>query len=84
MNGVSTQISGGIGNKFGNKRGHGEANKSNSIIYWCFIYNFIEHKIYNCPHKDSTHAMFKKKAAAVASKKENVFVNMVLIVTTHN
>jgi hypothetical protein len=33
MNGVSTQINGGIGNKSSNKRGHGEANKSGSIIY---------------------------------------------------
>jgi hypothetical protein len=28
--------------------------------------------------------MFKEKAVMVASKKENVIVNMVLAVTTHN
>ncbi len=54
MNGVLTQTNGGIGNKFGNKRGCGEANKFDSIIYPCLIYNYVEHKIYNCPHKDAT------------------------------
>jgi hypothetical protein len=54
VNGVLTQTNGGIGNKFGNKRGCGEANKFDSIIYPCLIYNYVEHKIYNCPHKDAT------------------------------
>jgi hypothetical protein len=54
VNGILTQTSGGIINKSGNKRGCGEANKFDSIIYQCFIYNSIEHKIYNCPHKDAT------------------------------
>jgi hypothetical protein len=51
MNGVTTQTSGGTRNKFDNKWGHGEANKSGSIIYQCFICNFVEQKIYNYPHK---------------------------------
>lgn len=59
-------------------------NKSNSIIYYCFICNFVEHKVYNCPHKDMVLAMFKEKATLAEVKKENVSVNMVLVITTHN
>jgi hypothetical protein len=33
VNGISTQIGGFTINKYGTKGGHGEANKSNSIIY---------------------------------------------------
>jgi hypothetical protein len=51
MNGISTQISGGARKKSNNKRGHGEVNKSSSINYHCFIYNSIEHKIYDYPNR---------------------------------
>ncbi len=61
MNGVLAQINGGTRNKFGNKGGQGNANKFGSIVYCCFICNFIEHKIYNYPHKDVAQAMFKEK-----------------------
>ncbi len=50
MNGVSMQFNGNIGNKFGNKKNQGNGNKSNSIIHWCFIYNSMDHKIYDYPH----------------------------------
>jgi hypothetical protein len=53
MNGVLKQH-GGIRNKSNNKRGHKRTNKSNSNIYCCFIYNFVEHKIYDCHYKDKT------------------------------
>ncbi len=45
MNGVATQTNGGTRNKYDNKRGCGEANKFGSIIYRCFICNFIEHNL---------------------------------------
>jgi hypothetical protein len=54
MNGVSAQINGGTRNKFGNKGNWGEINKSSSIISQCFVYSFIEHKIYNYPFKGVT------------------------------
>jgi hypothetical protein len=40
MNGVLAQL-GGTRNKSNNKGGRGEANKSGSIIYRCFICNSI-------------------------------------------
>ncbi len=58
-------------------------NKSNSILYHCFICNFVELKIYNYPHKDVTQVMFKEKAMTITPKKEDV-VNMVLAITTHS
>ncbi len=51
MNGVLAQISGGTRNKFDNKGHHGDVKKFDSIIYYCFIYNYVEHKIYDYPHK---------------------------------
>jgi hypothetical protein len=57
-------------------------NKFDSIIYFCFISNFIEHKIYDCPYKDTTQAMFREKAMAVTPKKGDVVVNMVWAITT--
>ncbi len=83
MNGVLAQIGGGIRNKYGNKRGRGEANKSSSIIYHCFICNFVEHKIYDYFHKNAIQVMLREKAMAVTPKKKNVVVNMVLAVTTY-
>ncbi len=91
MNGVSTLIGGCIINKSGTKGGHGEANKSNSIIYWCIIYNYIEHKIYDYLHKDVIHVMFTKKATMMLGglkglrfRKEDVTINMVLAINTYN
>jgi hypothetical protein len=84
MNGILAQTNGGIKNKSSNKGGHEKANKSNSIIYCCFISNFVEHKIYNCLHKDVAQVMFKKKVVAAIPKKENVAINMVLVVITCN
>ncbi len=84
MNGVLAQTSGGIRNKSDNKGGHEKANKFGSIIYCCFICNSIEHKIYNCPHKDVAQVMFRKKVVTATPKKENVVVNMVLVVITCN
>jgi hypothetical protein len=77
MNGILAQPSG-TWNKFDNKGGHRKANKSSSIIYYCFICNFIEHKIYDYLHKDITQVMFKEKGVVVAPKKDNVAINMVL------
>jgi hypothetical protein len=84
MNGILAQTSGGIRNKSGNKGGHKKANKSGSIIYCCFICNYVEHKIYNCLHKDVAQVMFKKKVVTTTPKKENVAINMVLVVITYN
>ncbi len=80
-----TQISGCTRNKSSTKGGHGEANKSSFIIYWCFFCNSIEHKIYNYLHKDAVHVMFKEKATMATFKKENyVTINMVLVITTYS
>ncbi len=46
------------------------------------IYNFIEIRIYDCPHKDATKAMFRKKVVVIAPKKDDVVVNMILAVAT--
>ncbi len=58
-------------------------NKSNLIICHCFIYNFVERKIYDYLHEDATQAMFKEKVAATTPK-DNVVINMVLVITIHN
>jgi hypothetical protein len=57
-------------------------NKSGSIIYHYFIYNSIEHKIYDYPYKDASQAMIKEKVTAATPKKDNVVVNMVSTITT--
>jgi len=80
MNGVSAQINGGTRNKSSNKGSWGEINKSGSIIFQCFVYNFIEHKIYNYPFKGVTQEMFKEKVTMVEAKKD--VVNMVMAITT--
>ncbi len=54
MYGILAQIRGGMGNQSNNKGGCKETNKSSSILYHCFICNFVEHKIYDYPHKDVT------------------------------
>jgi len=82
MNGVSAQINGGTTNKSGNKSSWGEINKSGSIISQCFVYSFIEHKIYNYPLKGVTQEMFKEKVTMVEANK-NV-VNMVMAITTYS
>jgi hypothetical protein len=82
LNGVSTQTNGGARNKVNNKRGGEKPNKFDSIIYHCFIYNYVEHKIYYYPHKDITQAMLKEKATTIAPKKEEIAINMVLTITT--
>ncbi len=46
-------------------------NKYGSIIYCYFIYNFVEHKIYDYPHKDAAQAMFREKAAMVTPKEDD-------------
>ncbi len=58
MNGVLAQSNGGTKNNSGNKGSWGEANKFGSIIYRCFVYNFIKPKIYYYPFKDATQEMF--------------------------
>jgi hypothetical protein len=47
------------------------------------IYNFVETKIYDCPHKDATKAMFREKVVVVAPKKDDVVVNVISVVTIH-
>ncbi len=84
INGILAQINGGTRNKFGNKRDCREANKSDSIIYCCFICNFVKHKIYHYLHKDAIQVMFKENAMVAPPKKKDVVVNMVLTITTHN
>ncbi len=81
MNGVLAQP-GDIGNKYDIKGNHGEVNKYGSIIYHCFICNFVKHKIYDYLYKDVAQVMFKEKAMATTPKKDNVAINMVLAVTT--
>jgi len=81
MNGVLAQIGGGTRNKFDNKGHHGNVNKFDSIMYCYFIYNYVEHKIYDYPHKYATRLMFKEKVMAATPRKENIVVNMVLQVT---
>jgi hypothetical protein len=44
------------------------------------IYNFIETRIYDCPHKDAIKAMFKEKVVVTTPKKDDVVVNMILAV----
>jgi hypothetical protein len=83
VNGILAQP-GGAKNKSSNKANRKEVNKSSSIIYCCFICNFVEHKIYHYLHKNATWAMFKEKATVIAPKKDDVVVNMVLVITTHN
>ncbi len=84
MNGILTQTSGGARKKSDNKRGPREVNKFNSIIYHCFVYNSIEHKIYNYHNKDAIQVMFREKATLVTPKKEDVAINMILAITTHS
>jgi hypothetical protein len=83
VNGTSTQL-GGTKTKFGNKRGRGEANKSSSIIYHYFICDSIKHKIYDYLYKDAAQAMFKEKVTVATPKKDDVIVNMVLVVITRS
>ncbi len=59
-------------NKSDNKGSCGKVNKCGSIIYCYFICNFVEHKIYDYPHKDATQAMFREKAGMVTPKQDNV------------
>jgi hypothetical protein len=84
VNGILTQTSGGVRKKSDNKRGLREVNKFNSIIYHCFVYNSIEHKIYNYHNKDAIQVMFREKATLVTPKKEDVAINMILAITTHS
>ncbi len=72
MNGILAQTSGGTKNKFGNKRGCGEVKKSSSIIYYYFIYNFVEHKICDYLYKDAIQTIFIKKTMVATPKKDNV------------
>jgi len=65
MNGVSAESNIIFGNNSGNKGNQGNGNKSNSIIHWCFIYNSMDHKIYDYPHKETTHVMFRGKTSYV-------------------
>jgi hypothetical protein len=53
MNGILAQL-GSTRNKSNKKGGCGKANKFNTIIYYSFICNFVEHKIYGYFHKDIT------------------------------
>ncbi len=84
VNGVLTQLGTRARNKFNNKGGHGDANKSSSIIYCYFIYNFVKHQIYDSLHNDIFHTMFKEKVTTSEPKKEDVTINMVLAITTCN
>ncbi len=84
MNGVLAKPCGSIGNKSSSKVGHGKANKYNSIIYYCYICKFVEHKIYDYFHKDATQAMFRKNITMATPKKDDVAIKMVLVITTHN
>jgi hypothetical protein len=59
-------------------------NKFGCIIYWCFICNFVEHKIYDCPHKDAVQAMLMENIVAIKAKNENAIVNIVLATTICN
>ncbi len=61
-------------------------NKTNNytIQYSCVICGGLDHKIFNCLHWQTTLEMFKNKKANFESKKENVVVNMVLVVTTRS
>lgn len=52
--------------------------------YSCFICGGPNHKIYDHLHQQATLEMFKNKKTNFAPKKENVIVNMVLVVTTRN
>jgi hypothetical protein len=44
----------------------------------------MEHKIYDCLHKDIVHAMFKERVAVITPKKEDMAINMDFPVTTYN
>jgi hypothetical protein len=83
VNGILAQH-GGIGNKSSNKGSHREVNKSSSIIYRYFIYNSIEHKIYDFPHKDVIQAMLREKAMTTTLEKDDVAINIVLAITAHS
>lgn len=81
MNGILAQYNGSTKNKSNNKGNWGKVNKFGSIIYRCFIYNFVEHKIYDYPLKYAIQKMFKEKITTMETKKEDV-VNMVMVITT--
>ncbi len=83
MNGILVHITGGTRNKYGNKGSWGKVNKSGSTIYQCFVYNLVEHKIYNYPLKDVIQEMFKEKVMIVKVK-EDVIVNMVMAIITRS
>ncbi len=53
-------------------------NKPNSIIYCCFICNFVEHKIDDYLHKDATQAMLREKAMVATPKKDDVTIIIIL------
>jgi hypothetical protein len=82
MNGVLAQIGGNIRNKFGNKGGHGEANKSSTIIYHYFFCSYVEHKVDDYLHKNVVQAM-SRETTMVATPKKKYVVNMVLAITTY-
>jgi hypothetical protein len=71
-----------IGNPYKGNRN----NKINNTAtqYSCFICGGPNHKISDHSHQQATLEMFKNKKTNFASKKENVVVNMVLVVTTRN
>ncbi len=50
----------------------------NPVSSFTIASSIIEHKIYDYLHKDTSQAMFKEKTMAIAPKKDDVAINMVL------
>jgi hypothetical protein len=64
----------------GNHEKQGNPNQRSSSIYHCFICNSLKHKVYEYPHKLVAQEMFQDKVSHAKPKKDQVVVNMVLVV----
>ncbi len=48
---MSTQSNRGIESQYSKQGNQNQGGNTSPTIYWCFICNLVEHKIYDCPHK---------------------------------
>jgi hypothetical protein len=67
----SPNITGESKNLLVNNYNQNQSNKSGPIAYWCFICNFLEHKIFDYPHCQATQDMFKDKGSPMEPEKKN-------------
>jgi hypothetical protein len=62
VNKVGAQTSKGIGAQ--SRKGSNRTN-GGKIIYQCYIFNSLDHRIHDCPHKQATLETFKGKGSIV-------------------